>query len=158
MRIVLQPFAQVDTLNTWKSIGDMKVSDIMTERPATVRLHSTLREILVLMEQLGCRHIPVLNTENRLVGIISDRDCRLAMNSPYITRKYWRNDELLNNLTARMIMISSPLVIAPDADAIEAAKTMLAQRIGCLPVMYEDGLVGIITRSDILMTFVNPSD
>jgi acetoin utilization protein AcuB len=138
--------------------GMMKVSDIMTERPASVRLHSTLREVLVLMEQLGCHHMPVLNTENRLVGIISDRDCRLAMNSPYITRKYWQNDELLNSLSARMIMISSPLVITPDADAVEAAKVMLTERIGCLPVMYDDSLVGIITRSDILMTFINPPD
>ena len=151
-----------DRLVTWlrgnSMDGIMKVSDIMTERPASVRLHSTLREVLVLMEQLNCHHMPVLNTENRLVGIISDRDCRLAMNSPYITRKYWQNDELLNSLSARMIMISSPLVTAPDVDAVEAAKIMLTERIGCLPVMYDDSLVGIITRSDILMTFINPPD
>jgi len=132
----------------------MNVSDIMTERPATVRLHSTVREVLDLMEQIGCHHVPVLSTENHLIGIISDRDCRLAMNSPYIMRERWQDEELVNNLTARMIMIPAPIVIPPDANAEEAAKLMLTRRISCLPVMRDETLVGIVTRSDILMAFI----
>lgn len=132
----------------------MNVSDIMTERPATVRLHSSLREVLDLMEQIGCHHVPVLSTENHLIGIISDRDCRLAMNSPYIMRERWQDEELVNNLTARMIMIPAPIVIPPDANAEEAAKLMLNRRISCLPVMRDETLVGIVTRSDILMAFI----
>ena len=132
----------------------MNVSDIMTERPAKVRLHSTVREVLDLMEQIGCHHVPVLSTENHLIGIISDRDCRLAMNSPYIMRERWQDEELVNNLTARMIMIPAPIVIPPDANAEEAAKLMLTRRISCLPVMRDETLVGIVTRSDILMAFI----
>ncbi|MBA3870332.1 MAG: CBS domain-containing protein [Anaerolineae bacterium] len=132
----------------------MNVSDIMTERPVTVRLHSTLREVLDLMEQLGCHHMPVLNTENHVIGIISDRDCRLAMNSPYIMRERWQDEELVNHLTARMIMIPAPIVVAPEADAQEAAALMLKRRISCLPVMRDETLVGIVTRSDILMAFI----
>lgn len=132
----------------------MNVSDIMTERPATVRLHSSLREVLDLMEQVGCHHVPVLSTENHLIGIISDRDCRLAMNSPYIMRERWQDEELVNNLTARMIMIPAPIVIPPDANAEDAAKLMLNRRISCLPVMRDETLVGIVTRSDILMAFI----
>jgi acetoin utilization protein AcuB len=136
----------------------MKVCDIMTERPANVRLHSTLREILDLMKQIGCHHIPVLNTENQLVGIISDRDCRLAMNSPYINPEHKYNDELVSNLSARMLMIPAPIVISPDADAVDAAKLMLTEDISCLPVTRDKILVGIVTRSDILMTFISPTD
>jgi len=132
----------------------MNVSDIMTERPATVRLHSTVREVLDLMEQIGCHHMPVLNTVNHLIGIISDRDCRLAMNSPYIMRERWQDEELVNNLTARMIMIPAPIVIQPEANAEDAAKLMLTRRISCLPVMRDETLVGIVTRSDILMAFI----
>ena len=132
----------------------MNVSDIMTERPATVRLHSSLREVLDLMEQVGCHHVPVLSTENHLIGIISDRDCRLAMNSPYIMRERWQDEELVNNLTARLIMIPAPIVIPPDANAEDAAKLMLNRRISCLPVMRDETLVGIVTRSDILMAFI----
>ena len=132
----------------------MNVSDIMTERPATVRLHSTLREVLDLMEQIGCHHLPVLNTENHVIGIISDRDCRLAMNSPYIMRERWQDEELVNHLYARMIMSAAPVVIAPDANAEDAAKLMLNRRISCLPVMRDETLVGIVTRSDILLAFI----
>ncbi len=132
----------------------MNVSDIMTERPATVRLHSTLREVLNIMEQIGCHHLPVLNTENHLIGIISDRDCRLAMNSPYIMRERWQDEELVNHLYARMIMSAAPVVIAPEANAEDAAKLMLSRRISCLPVMRDETLVGIVTRSDILSAFV----
>src|ERR1041384_3341918 len=107
----------------------MNVSDIMTERPATVRLHSTLREVLDLMEQINCHHVPVLSSENHLIGIISDRDCRLAMNSPYIMRERWQDQELVNNLSARMIMIPAPIVIPPEANAEDAAKLMLQRRI-----------------------------
>jgi acetoin utilization protein AcuB len=110
------------------------------------------------MQQLGCRHMPVLNTENQLVGIISDRDCRLAMNSPHIALEHWQNDDLVNQLSARMIMLPTPIVISPNADVIDAAKLMLTQQISCLPVMLGESLVGIITRSDILMTFVNSSN
>jgi len=110
------------------------------------------------MQQLGCHHIPVLNTENQLVGIISDRDCRLAMNSPHIVPEHWQNDDLANQLSARMIMIPTPIVISPNADVMDAAKLMLTQQISCLPVMRGESLVGIITRSDILMTFVNASN
>jgi len=132
----------------------MNVSDIMTERPATVRLHSTLREVLNIMEQVGCHHVPVLNTENHVIGIISDRDCRLAMNSPYIMRERWQDEALVNRLTARMIMIPAPIVIPPEADAQEAATLMLQKRISCLPVMRDETLVGIVTRTDILMAFI----
>jgi acetoin utilization protein AcuB len=132
----------------------MRVSDIMTDRPATVRLHSSLREVLDLMQQIGCHHVPVLNTENHVIGIISDRDCRLAMNSPYITHEQWQDEALAKNLSARMIMSPAPIVIAPEANAADAAALMLKQNISCLPVMRDETLVGIVTRSDILMAFV----
>jgi CBS domain-containing protein len=139
-----------------ESVDDMKVSDIMTERPASVRLHNTLGDILKIMEQIGCHHVPVMDTENHLVGIISDRDCRLAINSPYINYKHQHNSELVNSLSARMLMIPTPFVISPDAEAVDAAKLMLTHEISCLPVLDNKTLVGIITRTDILMTFLNP--
>src|SRR4051812_34163743 len=101
----------------------------MTERPATVRPHSRFREVLDLMEQIGCHHLPVLSTENHLIGIISDRDYRLAMNSPYILRERWQDEGLVSTLTARMIMIPAPVMIAPEADAHDAAALMLKRNI-----------------------------
>ena len=69
-------------------------------------------------------------------------------------RERWQDEELVNHLYARMIMNPAPVVIAPDAEAVEAARLMLARRISCLPVMRDETLVGIVTRSDILMAFM----
>ena len=133
----------------------MNVSEIMTEKPATVRLESTLREALELMEKVSCHHLPVLNSENHLIGIISDRDCRTALNSPYILRERWQDEELVDHLRVRLIMTPAPIVVAPEAKAENAAQLMLENKISCLPVMRDETLVGILTRSDILMAFMN---
>lgn len=132
----------------------MNVSEIMTKKPVTVRLGSTLREALETMDSVGCHHLPVLNGDNHLIGVISDRDCRTALNSPYILRERWQDDQLVETLTVRMFMTPAPIVIPPDVDAAEAARMMLENNISCLPVMRDETLVGIVTRSDILMAFV----
>ncbi len=132
----------------------MNVSDMMTRKPVTIRLHSTLREALELMDKSKCHHLPVLGSDNHLIGIVSDRDCRTALNSPHILRERWQDEELVNRLQARSIMTPAPIVIAPDAPAEDAAKMMLENGISCLPVMRDETLVGIVTRSDILRAFM----
>lgn len=132
----------------------MYVSDIMTEKPATIRLDDTLRDALETMERVNCHHLPVLGQNGHLIGIISDRDCRTALNSPYILRERWQDEELVNHLPVRTLMTPAPIVIAPEAPAAEAVRLMLKNQISCLPVMRDETLVGIITRSDILMAFM----
>ncbi|NWG17590.1 MAG: CBS domain-containing protein [Chloroflexi bacterium] len=133
----------------------MYVSDIMTAKPATIRLNNTLRDALETMERVGCHHLPVIGTDGHLVGIISDRDVRTALNSPYILRERWQDEELVNHLPVRAMMTPAPIVIAPEAPAAEAVRLMLKNQISCLPVMRDETLVGIITRSDILLAFMN---
>lgn len=138
----------------------MNISDIMTHKPVTVRLDNSLRDALEMMERVGCHHLPVLSKEGHLIGIISDRDCRTALNSPHIMRERWQDEELANNLPIRAMMTPAPIVVAPEAPAEEAARLMLSNQISCLPVMRDETLVGIITRSDILaafMTLLNPA-
>jgi acetoin utilization protein AcuB len=133
----------------------MNVIDIMTEKPVTIRTDQKLRDALELMEQVGCHHLPVVGAEGHLVGVVSDRDCRMALNSPYIMREHWQDDDLAHRLEIRVIMTPAPIVVEPNTSAVEAARLMLANQIGCLPVMRSETLVGIITTSDILMAFVN---
>jgi CBS domain-containing protein len=132
----------------------MNISDIMTHKPVTVRLDHSLRDALETMERVGCHHLPVLSKEGHLIGIISDRDCRTALNSPHIMRERWQDEELANNLPIRAMMTPAPIVVAPEAPAEEAARLMLSNQISCLPVMRDETLVGIITRSDILAAFM----
>jgi acetoin utilization protein AcuB len=133
----------------------MYVSDIMTARPVTIHQDVTLRRALEAMEQIGCHHLPVLNSDKMLVGILSDRDLRTALNSPYVVRERWQDDELPNKLRVRTVMTLAPIVIEPDVSADEAARLMLTHHISCLPVMRSETLVGIVTTSDILMAFMN---
>ena len=135
----------------------MNVSDIMTQKPTTARLDTTLREALELMEQIGSHHLPVLGTNSHLIGILSDRDCRTALNSPHILRERWQDEDLATHLPVRAMMTAAPIVIAPEADAEEAARLMLTNQISCLPVMRDETLVGIVTRSDILLAFMHLS-
>jgi CBS domain-containing protein len=92
--------------------------------------------------------------DGHLVGILSDRDCRTALNSPYILRESWQDDELTSKLLVRAMMTPAPIVIEPDALAAQAVRLMLTNHISCLPVMRSETLVGIITTSDILIAFM----
>jgi acetoin utilization protein AcuB len=132
----------------------MNITDIMTHKPVTVRLDHTLRDALETMERVGCHHLPVLSSEGHLIGILSDRDCRTALNSPHIMRERWQDEELADHLPIRAMMTPAPIVVAPEAPAEEAARLMLANQISCLPVMRDETLVGIVTRSDILAAFM----
>jgi len=132
----------------------MNVSDIMTAKPVSIHQDGTLRQALELMDSNHCRHLPVMNSDGQLVGIVSDRDCRTALNSPHILRERWQDEQLANNLHARAIMTPAPVVIEPDAEAAEAARLMLNNHISSLPVILGETLVGIVTTSDIMVAFM----
>lgn len=133
----------------------MNVGAIMTTKPVTIHQDGTLRQVLELMDTYKCRHVPVLNEERQLVGIVSDRDCRLALNSPYLVREHWQDDILANRLRARTIMTPAPIVVEPDLAVEDAARLMLDHKISALPVMRSETLIGILTTSDILTAFID---
>ncbi len=132
----------------------MNVADMMTAKPATIDQDASLRVALMLMEEIGCHHLPVTGHSGHLIGIISDRDCRTALNSPYIMRENWQDEELVDRLSVRAIMTPAPITTEPDTPAEEATRLMLDQHISCLPVLREETLVGIITTSDVLIAFM----
>lgn len=131
----------------------MHISDIMTRNPVTIPSSSTLREALETMDRVGCHHLPVMNMEDHVVGIITARDCRLALSLPDIVREYWQDDELAPLLLVKSVMTPAPTTTEPDVTAKEAARLMLANYVSCLPVMRGETLVGIVTVSDILVAF-----
>ncbi len=132
----------------------MNVIDIMTTRPVTIRPERPLRDALELIEEHHIKHLPVISGSHHVIGVVTDRDCRHALNSPFIIRERWQDEALISHVQVRAIMSAAPIIIEPDAPATEAARLMLTHRIGCLPVMRGETLVGIITRSDILIAFM----
>ncbi|MDX1664695.1 MAG: CBS domain-containing protein [Candidatus Promineifilaceae bacterium] len=131
------------------------VNDLMTVAPLTVTPPTKLEDVVQMMRVEGCRQLPVVNEEGRLVGIITDRDVRLAVNSPLFNGAADQNRVLLTTLTVAECMTPSPLTVTPDTPAYRAAEMLIVFKVGALPVVEGERLVGILTISDVLDQFVS---
>jgi CBS domain-containing protein len=132
-----------------KSTANVTVKDLMMKNPATLDQNETLDLAEDVMHLGRIRHMPVIE-DGQLVGIISQRD---LFRSALITalgfgRKTSRS--LIKSIRIKEIMTRKVLTIAPDANVKDAARQMTEKQIGCLPVVEDGRLVGIITESDIL--------
>ena len=78
----------------------LTVSDLMTINPDTVNPDTPLGEVINIMKVGGCRQLPVVDAKGKVIGIVTDRDVRLAMNSPIVLHGRWQDDELLATATA----------------------------------------------------------
>jgi acetoin utilization protein AcuB len=132
----------------------MFVSDVMTTNPVTIGPIDTLRTAIARMKAIECRRLPVLNESGGLLGIITDRDTRLALHSPYVLHEQWQEEAILDNLTVRVCMTPAPITVEPTTDIVDATSLMLRYHIGGLPVLRGESLVGILTTTDILSAFV----
>ncbi len=132
----------------------LTVNDLMTAIPFTVSTDTTLRHVIEVMKTEACRQLPVLEN-GELVGIITDRDIRLVMNSPMVLHGRWQDEELLDRVQARTCMTANPLTVAPDMPAYQAAHMLSLYKFGALPVVDNGVLVGIITVTDFLDNFAS---
>ena len=128
----------------------MKVHEVMTPAPRTILLTESLRQAIELMATVHCRRLPVVNQDGTLAGIITDRDVRLAMNSPLIMRERWQDDLLLDHTEVNACMSEDPITIGPTAPLQDAIRLMNEKKISGLPVVDSGELVGIITVTDLL--------
>lgn len=133
----------------------LTVDDLMTRDPDTVTPETPLRTVLNIMKLNSCRQLPVIDPQKRLLGIITDRDIRLAMNSPIVLHGRWQDDRLLETAKADSCMTPNPITINPDTPAYRAAEKLSTYKLGALPVVDKDQLVGIITVTDFLDRFAS---
>lgn len=132
----------------------MNVSDVMTLHPITVAPEATLAEAIALMREIGCHHLPVISAHKHLIGVLSAHDCEQALGESLEKSGLVVNFALANATPVSMVMTPAPIIVEPHAPAYEAARLMLEHYIGCLPVMRGETLIGIVTRSDLLMAFM----
>jgi acetoin utilization protein AcuB len=132
----------------------LAVGDLMTVIPYFVTPETPLRRVIEMMKSEGCRQFPVLD-DGRLVGIITDRDIRLVMNSPMVMHDHEQDEELLDKVFADSCMTANPMTVAPDTPAYQAAKMLSIYKFGALPVLDDEILVGIITVTDFLDYFAD---
>jgi acetoin utilization protein AcuB len=121
----------------------------MTREVATVDGTIGAREAAELMRTRRIRHLPVMEGR-RLIGIVSDRDLRQAMPPKALSLGVREVTDLLEKVPIRDIMTTRVVGVSPDVSIARAADLMVRNKIGCLPVLEAEALVGIITESDIL--------
>ena len=129
------------------------VSDVMTANPITVMPDDSLRLARDRMAEGGFRRLPVVQA-GQLVGIISDRDLRRVANSPFVLRERWYDDLILDQVKVWGAMTANVVTVDADKPLSIAARLMRDHKIGGLPVMSGDQLVGIITGTDLLQYLI----
>lgn len=130
------------------------VKDWMTPNPITVSPDVTLPDAHALLKEYGIRRLIVVDADQQVVGIVSDRDVREAQPSDATTLSSYELNYLLAKLTISRIMSKNVLTVAPETSIGEAARLMLEKKIGGLPVLENNRVVGIITESDIFRVVV----
>lgn len=127
----------------------MLVGERMTPRPITVNENTSLPEALELMRREKIRRLPVLDKHGKLVGIVTELDLLRASPSPATTLSIYEIPYLLSKVKMREIMSREVITVTEETPIEEAARIMADNKIGGLPVMRGDKLVGIITETDI---------
>lgn len=130
----------------------LTAQDLMTTRPLVTNQDASIGEVLRYMQADGIRHMPVLDAEEKLVGIITDRDIRLAMNSERLNAPE-QNAQILAETLVTDCMTSTVFTVDVQTPAYEIAEMFSTYKFGALPVVDGNFLVGIVTITDILDEF-----
>ncbi|HSF05258.1 MAG TPA: CBS domain-containing protein [Methylomirabilota bacterium] len=150
----LHPGREADELEALQWPGAaIRVRDRMSRGVATIHSDALVRGAAEMMRTRRIRHLPVVNREGRLVGIVTDRDLRQVIFDPSIQGQAGAVADTLGRLTVREVMTWGVVTARPDTTIGEAARRMHEKKIGALPVVEGDRVVGIVTESDILKAF-----
>jgi acetoin utilization protein AcuB len=131
----------------------MLVKDRMTPDPVTISPDTSFPEAFRIMREKRIRHLPVLENK-KLIGVVARTDLLHASPSPATSLSVFEISYLMANLHIREVMSTPPITVPEDLPLEEAASIMVKKKIGCLPVMRDGEMVGLITETDIFETFV----
>jgi len=134
----------------------MQVKDLMTAKVFTVTPNDLIDRVFFLIHYEKLRHLPVIE-KGKVVGIISDRDMYKALgpksNSKVIEANGDNTELHVVVKKVRHIMKRGVITVTANTLASEAASLMTEHRIGALPVVEKEKLIGILTSTDILKVF-----
>ncbi len=121
--------------------SSVSLGDIMSYPVITVNENTPIEEVAMLLREKGCTGVPITDKDNNLVGIISRRDFK----------KIRKTAQMQSPVKA--FMSRNPVSISYDKSAMEAARLMIRHDIGRIPIMRDNKIIGIITRSDTMLYF-----
>jgi acetoin utilization protein AcuB len=132
----------------------MYVSDWMTRKVIILYPEDYLADAIAMMREHRIRHLPVMKND-KLRGVLSDRDIKEFSPSKATTLDIYELHYLLAKTKVQEVMKTKVVTTAPDTAVEEAAMIMLDRSIGCLPVMEQGRLIGIISDKDIFRALVD---
>jgi acetoin utilization protein AcuB len=132
----------------------MFVRNRMSKHPLTIQEDVTISSAHRYMEEQKIRHMPVVNKAGAMTGVVTEEDLLKAEPSSATSLSMWEIHSLLDRVTVREVMVRKVITTTEDTPIEEAAHLMLDHKIGCLPVLRDGKLVGIITESDVFRTFM----
>jgi CBS domain-containing protein len=130
----------------------MHVSELMSRNVVTIRAEDSCLEAVSRMHGARVRHLPVVSAGGALIGIVTDRDLRHHLFAPRVLKDVGTIavDIILKAVPVKDVMSSPVMSVPAKADFVEAARIMLEDKIGALPVVAAGKVVGIITETDVL--------
>jgi acetoin utilization protein AcuB len=136
-------------------VATRSIRDIMTSRVVTIEMDDSLEVIREIFKKVRFHHLLVVDNE-KLVGVISDRDVLKAI-SPYVgTMSETDRDRATLNKRAHQIMSHHPVTVRHSCSLQEAAQLMLIRGVSCLPVTTVDGVIqGVVTWKDMVRAVLN---
>lgn len=134
----------------------LHVRDLMTDEVMTLDPADDLGRLYDLVETRGIRHVPVVDAERMVRGIVTERDLLRVMRLGEATVSELR-DRLRTHHVSE-IMTHDVVTTEPGEDLGEAARLLFENKLGCLPVVDGEELVGIITESDFVQYFIRDDD
>ena len=148
--------------------GKLTVRDVMTEKVIAVREDASLKEVVSILSEKGISGLPVVDVQNRVIGIVTEADIlsQMAPGRKLSFKEIVRHligepvpkrlEEKISEIKVKDIMTSPVITIGPDADIRDVAIIFEQKRIKRLPVVDKDNrLIGIISRQDIVRAFAS---
>lgn len=126
------------------------VGSVMTKSPVTIKASDSLLAATRILKEKGFKHLPVLDGNGALVGVVTDRDLKRASASDATTLEVHELLYLLDKLKIEQVMTRKPVSVTTQETVQNAAKLMVEKKIGCLPVVEGGKVAGILTKDDLL--------
>lgn len=133
----------------------MLVKERMSQPVISAPPDMPIQDAANLLRENEIRRVPVVSDRGRLVGIISESDLLHASPSDATSLSVWELNYLLSKVTLEDIMSAPVVTIEADASIREAASIMVNKKIGGIPIMDGDNVVGIITETDLFKVLVD---
>lgn len=133
----------------------MIVKDVMTKKPITILPDVNVTEAKALMSKHGISKLPVVDKGGKLVGIITKNDLQKVGPSEATTLDMYEIGYLLSKLTVAKAMSKNVVTVSETEVVEEAARIMADKKIGCVPVVNGNLLMGIVTESDLFALFID---